>query len=119
MAAALTFRSLAQVVHEATRALALAEKAPDAPLTWEKAPDWQREATVDEVLTALAEPDDEQRWKDWRRTRQLAGWRYGPEFSGTQHTDPRMTETWANVPASAKRRLALVSAIVAAGESWL
>ena len=69
---------IAQVVHEANRALQAIQGDPAPSPPWEIAPEWQRASAISGVegaLGGLTPQESHASWMDYRREQ---GWIYGP-----------------------------------------
>lgn len=74
-----TYRKVAQVCHEANRALCETQ-GDHSQSPWESAPDWQRESAIDGVMKiAIGEVTrPEQSHESWLAEKERTGWKYGP-----------------------------------------
>jgi len=74
----MTTEQIAQVCHEANRALCLTQGDTSQP-PWNEAPDWQKTSAVHGVEHARnlnAKPEDSH--NAWLAEKRAAGWKYGP-----------------------------------------
>ncbi len=75
----MTIEQIAQICHEANRALCVATGDGPQP-SWSDAPDWQRESALSGVKFHLANPDASASYshEEWLREKLATGWKYGP-----------------------------------------
>lgn len=71
--------AIAQVAHEINRAYCLA-LGDDSQLSWDEAPDWQKDSAINGVRFHLAHPDADaaSSHNSWLDQKQKEGWQYGP-----------------------------------------
>ena len=67
----------ARSAHEANRAYCIA-LGDDSQLSWDAAPDWQRQSAMKGVLGVLAGNGPEASHESWLREKTEQGWKYGP-----------------------------------------
>lgn len=70
---------IAQVAHEVNRAYCLS-LGDSSQLTWDQAPEWQRNSAVAGVNFHLTNPTagPDHSHNEWLREKREAGWKYGP-----------------------------------------
>lgn len=71
--------SIAKAAHEVNRAYCLS-LGDTSQMTWEDAPDWQRESCINGVIHHLKNPNEtpEGSHKVWLEEKTRTGWKYGP-----------------------------------------
>lgn len=82
---------VAQIAHEANRALCLAQ-GDKSQVEWAKAPEWQRSSAINGVrfhLTNERAPASASH-ESWMAEKLAAGWRYGPEKDEKKKLHPCM-----------------------------
>ena len=74
----MTIEQIAEICHEANRALCVATGDNSQP-SWSDAPDWQRESALNGVKFHLANPDvsASHSHEEWLREKLTTGWKYG------------------------------------------
>ena len=104
----------AQVVHEAIRAYQTALGEAAAP-PWEKAEDWQREATIAGIKFRLENPDapSSAQHEQWMQEKRDSGWVFGAVKDAEKKTHPMMIP-YQELPLTEKRKDYLFSAVVSA-----
>jgi hypothetical protein len=105
---------IARVCHEANRGWCAAN-GDDSQVTWEDAPQWQRESAVDGVKFALAHPNaaDSAQHDAWMGLKLSQGWRYGEVKDAVAKTHPCLVP-FDELPASQRAKDRLLQAIVKA-----
>jgi hypothetical protein len=88
---ALTDEQIAQVCHEANRALCLVLGDTSQP-QWDEAPEWQKKSAIDGVAFKKTNPNapDDASHKEWMRAKQAVGWEYGPIKDAEKKQHPCM-----------------------------
>lgn len=109
----LSIESIAQVCHEANRALQLISGDPAPSLAWEAAEAWQRDSAIAGVNAALAGTSPEEQHEAWCDFKRADGWVYGPVKSAEAKTHPCLVE-YDQLPPEQKAKDAVFVAIVAA-----
>ena len=105
---------IAQVVHEAIRALQGALGQPQAP-AWAGCT-WERQATIDGVELALGDPTPGASHRKWMEGRLAEGWVYGPVKDKVAKTNPTLVPFEALPPEEiAKDHLVIVITQALAG----
>lgn len=102
---------IAQVCHEANRALQLINGEDVVSPVWEEAPDWQKESAIDGVKKALSGLTPVELHENWSNVRRADGWVYGPvkdEVAKTHHC----LVPYEQLPASQQLKDHLFSSIV-------
>lgn len=69
--------SIAIVVHEANRALCLANGDP-SQVPWDLAPQWQKDSTFNSVEAAIRGETPQKLHEIWVKEKEDSGWTYGP-----------------------------------------
>jgi len=84
----LTTEQIAQVCHEANRALQLIGDDAQPSPAWDEAPQWQRDSAIAGVEAALDGTTPEQQHNTWCNDRLAAGWTHGPVKDAEAKTHP-------------------------------
>lgn len=71
--------AIAQVCHEANRALQVLQGDPAPSPHWADAPEWQRVSAIEGVVKARAGETPEQLHESWCEFKVADGWIYGSE----------------------------------------
>jgi hypothetical protein len=110
----MNIEKIARVFHEANRGWCAAN-GDDSQITWEEAPQWQRDSSIDSVKFALAHPDapDSAQHDAWMETKLSQGWRYGEVKDGVAKTHPCLVP-FEQLPAEQQAKDRLLQAIVKA-----
>jgi hypothetical protein len=105
---------IARVCHEANRAWCEAN-GDTSQVAWDKAQAWQREAAVDAVKYALANPNApaSAQHDSWTQFKLSDGWRYGPAKDATTKTHPWLVP-FDELPPEQQAKDRLLMAIVKA-----
>jgi len=105
---------IARVCHEANRAWCEANGDNSQPL-WDEAQAWQREAAIDGVKFALANPNApaSSHHDSWMQFKLSDGWRYGPVKDAIAKTHPWLVP-FGKLPAEQQAKDKLLAAIVRA-----
>jgi len=105
--------SIAEVCHEANRALQhiTADPAPSPP--WADAPAWQRTSAVEGVTAALRGATPEQLHEEWCALKRQDGWIFGGVKDAEAKTHPCLVR-YDQLPEEQKAKDAVFAAIVAA-----
>jgi hypothetical protein len=105
---------IARVCHEANRGWCAAN-GDHSQVTWEDAPQWQRESSIDSVKFALAHPDapDSAQHDSWMKLRLSQGWRYGAVKDAVAKTHPSLVP-FEKLPEPERYKDRLFQAIVKA-----
>ena len=108
-----TDEQIAQVCHEANRALQLiaGDHAPSPP--WDDAPESQRTAAIRGITAARAGATPEELHEDWCQGKRGAGWIYGPVKNELALTHPCLVP-YEKLPESDRMKDAVYGAIVKA-----
>jgi hypothetical protein len=104
---------IAQVCHEANRALQLIAHDPAPSPAWEHAPEWQRQSAVEGVLEAHAGATPEQLHESWCAFKTDDGWVYGEVKDSEAKTHPCLVP-YAQLSIDQRQKDAVFHAIVAA-----
>lgn len=96
--------SIARVCHEVNRAYCEA-LGDTSQLSWEDAPDWQKNSAVNGVKMHLANPDatPEQSHEAWLKEKDAAGWKYGAVKDPEKRQHPCFLP-YAELPAEQKAK---------------
>jgi hypothetical protein len=105
---------IARVCHEANRGWCAAN-GDHSQVTWEEAPQWQRESSIDSVKFALAHPDapDSAHHDSWMQAKLSQGWRYGGVKDTAAKTHPSLVP-FEQLPEAERYKDRLFQAIVKA-----
>jgi RyR domain len=105
---------IARVCHEANRGWCAAH-GDHSQVTWEEAPQWQRESSIDSVKFALANPNvpDSGQHDSWMKLKLSEGWRYGKTKDALAKTHPSLVP-FEQLPAPEQAKDRLFMAIVKA-----
>jgi RyR domain len=110
-----TIEQIAEVCHEANRALTkhVGDVAVQAP--WADAPDEMKVSSARGVQFAIDNPNatPEEQHKAWSRDKVAAGWKYGPVKDEATKTHPALVD-YNDLPEGTRRKDALFRAVVAA-----
>lgn len=79
---------IARVTHEVNRAIQISQLDPAPSLSWDDAPEWQRESARQGVFSALAGSTPEQLHESWLRFKTDDGWSYGEVKDEVAKTHP-------------------------------
>jgi hypothetical protein len=105
---------IAEVCHEANRALTkhVGDVAVQPP--WNEAPEEMRASSIKGVLFALKNPDatPSQQHDAWAADKIASGWTYGETRDDVKKTHPAL-KTYAELPEGTRRKDALFRAVVA------
>lgn len=71
------YELIARTCHEANRVLQLTNGEDDVSLTWNLAPEWQKESAIEGVKVALSGATAEELHSAWCRKKYEDGWVYG------------------------------------------
>lgn len=108
----LTNAQIAQVCHDANRALQIVLGDDNVSPPWDDAPDWQTESAYNGVALARSEDvTDEQLHTSWSAEKQADGWVYGPEKNEARKTHPCLVP-YSALPAGQRAKDALFRAVV-------
>lgn len=107
----LTTDEIAQVCHEANRALQLVIGDPVASPAWGEAPESQRESAIEGVAQALAGATPEQLHQSWCDNRLAAGWTFGDVKDEESKTHPCLVP-YEDLPPEQRLKDALFGAVV-------
>lgn len=104
---------IAQVCHEANRALQLIALDPSPSPAWSDAPEWQRASTIDGVREAQAGATSEQLHERWCEFKTSDGWVYGATKDSEAKTHPCLVP-YADLPLDQRQKDGVFHALVAA-----
>lgn len=110
----LKMTNIARVCHEANRAWCIANADP-SQVSWEDAPEWQKESTIQSVLFRIQNPDAklDAQHNQWMKDKIEAGWVYGPVKNAETKEHPCIVP-YEQLSEFEKRKDALFAAIVLA-----
>jgi len=105
---------IARVCHEANRGWCAAN-GDHSQVTWEEAPQWQRDSSIDGVKFALVHPHapDSAHHDSWMKLKLAEGWRYGAVKDTVAKTHPSLVP-FEQLPAPERYKDRLFQAIVKA-----
>ena len=105
--------AIARVVHEAARALQIAQGEPSTSPPWDEAADWMRASTLAAVRFRRDHPEARSgaQHEQWMAERLATGWRYGPVKDADLKTHPSLVP-FADLPIAERRKDALVIAVI-------
>lgn len=104
---------IAQVAHEANRAIQQIAGDPVVSPAWAEAPDWQRDSAINGVAAALSGMGPEELHQNWCEEKVATGWTFGETKDPEAKTHPCLVP-YAALPPDQKAKDAVFSAIVAA-----
>ena len=104
---------IAQVVHEAVRAIQRVTDDPQPSPAWDDADPWQHQAAIDGVRHALGGQTPEQSHETWCADKAAAGWVWGPvkDAEATPKTHPCLIP-YGQLDAAQKAKDAALVALV-------
>jgi hypothetical protein len=103
---------IAEICHEANRIYC--ESLGDCTQTlWEVAPEWQKKSAVEGVRFHLANPNatPEDSHKEWLKTKEAEGWKYG-EIKDVQKLEHPCMVPYGDLPSEQKVKDSLFLGIV-------
>jgi hypothetical protein len=106
-----TVPGIAQVCHEANRALQLALGEVVISPHWEEAPNWQRTSSQDGVEKALNGATAEELHESWAESKLADGWVYGPVKDDQAKTHPDLVP-YQELPPEQQKKDELFRSIV-------
>lgn len=110
-----TVEQIAEVCHEANRALT--KHVGDVPVqpAWAESPEEMRVSSARGVQFALDNPNatPEQQHEAWSKDKITDGWKYGPTKDAAAKTHPALVP-YGELPEGTRRKDALFRAVVAA-----
>lgn len=108
---ALSIADLAQICHEANRALSTTQA--DIHLPWDMAAQWQKDSAVNGVRFVLMNPNEgpEATHINWMKTKEADGWKYGPVKDVEKKEHPCM-RPWDELSEFQKAKDVLFRSIV-------
>lgn len=108
-----TTTEIAEVCHEANRALQRITRDPARSPEWPDAPAWQRDSAVAGVERALAGATPAELHQAWVDAKVADGWTYGPAKDGDAKTHPCLL-AYDQLPAEQRIKDVLFTSIVTA-----
>lgn len=108
---------IARIVHEANRAYCQT-LGDDSQVSWDEAPDWQRESAVNGVegIRSGRITKPEQSHESWLTEKQRTGWKYGPTKNADTKEHPCYVP-YSELPPEQQVKDAIFFAIVRACQS--
>lgn len=113
MTTTLTVDQIAQVCHEANRALQLIAGDPQPSPPWDEAADWQRQSSIDGVAAARTGTSPEEQHDAWCEHKRADGWTHGPVKDPEAKTHPCLVP-YDQLPADQQAKDHVFVAIVQA-----
>lgn len=104
--------AIARVCHEANRAWCVA-MGDHSQVSWDEAPEWQRQSAVTGVRAALNGAGPEELHASWMEEKRRDGWVYGPVKNASTKEHPCMVP-YDKLPIEQRRKDHLFRAVVAA-----
>lgn len=83
---------IARITHEANRVVQIATDDPVVSPTWDDAPDWQRESSIEGVQHALSGATPRELHESWCQFKENDGWVYGEEKNAEEKTHPCLVD---------------------------
>lgn len=108
----MTTQEIARICHDANRAYCITQ-GDKSQLTWDEAPEWQKESAMAGVGEAMRGANPRQLHESWCQFKIDAGWRYGPQKCEYRKTHPCLV-AYDELPPEQRLKDALFHAIVAA-----
>jgi len=107
---------LCKTVHEALRAFDAGVGKPKP--SWARAPKWMKDATRESVEYAIDFPGQQPgaQHEEWVKTKEKAGWSFGPIKDGRKKTHPLLVP-FSELPPHEQRKDAILIALVRAVSS--
>jgi RyR domain-containing protein len=109
----MTIEQIAQVCHEANRAVQVIQDDPAVSPHWKEAPEWQKISAIEGVQMALSGATPEQLHESWCQEKHSRGWVYGIDKNPVNRTHPCLVP-YASLPADQIAKDVLFQAIVKA-----
>jgi len=107
----LTLYQVAEVCHEANRAIQAVTDDPQPSPPWGEAPDWQRDSAIEGVVKAVAGDTPEQLHQSWCDYKRNDGWVYGHAKNPVAKTHPCLLP-YEQLPWEQKAKDLVFAAIV-------
>jgi len=105
---------IAQVCHEANRAMQLVNGDPFPSLPWEEEDEETREFATAAVGFAMRGGTPEEQFREWSRAKADGGWTHGPVKDPDAKTHPSLVPDYAALPACERAKDAVFAAVVRA-----
>lgn len=102
---------IAQVCHEANRAIQEAIGDPELSPGWHDAPEWQRDSAIEGVVKAIEGDTPEQLHESWCEYKKQGGWVYGKAKNPVAKTHPCLLP-YDQLPEEQKAKDQVFGAIV-------
>lgn len=108
----MSIEKIAELVHEANRAICQAQ-GDDTQPPWADAPEWQRKASTEQVLTVVGSPDitPEGQHETWMAGKIADGWTFGAVKDPDAKTHPCLVP-YTDLPFEQKVKDYVFNAIV-------
>ncbi len=110
--------AIAEVCHEANRALTRNIADPNVPVqpVWAAAPEDMKRSSIVGVQFHMDNPDvtAEGSWVSWKKQKIADGWTWGEKRDDAKKTHPMIVETYDQVPIATRYKDALFAGIVKA-----
>ena len=108
-----SMHDIAQIAHEANRAIQIVTGDPQPSPHWDQAPDWQRDSAIEGVVKAVGGATPDMLHESWCDYKRAAGWVYGKAKNPVAKTHPCLLP-YALLPDEQKAKDAVFGAIVSA-----
>ncbi len=109
-----TDAQVAEICHEANRALQIANGDAHVSPHWSDLPGWWHASAIFDVGTARAGQTPQGMHAIWRQRKLAQGWTWGPVRDETAKTHPCLVDTYDELPAAEQMKDTLYLAIVTA-----
>lgn len=107
-------KTVARVVHEANRALQIAQGDPNPSPEWDQREAWQDESTFDTITKVRGGATAEDLFDLWKEFKFDSGWKYGPVKDGDAKTHPLLNLEFDELPEDQRLKDELMVAIIKA-----
>lgn len=110
-----SIEQIAKVCHEANKSFCEAIMGDNSQLSWEQAPDWQKESAKAGVVFCMDNPDapPSANHDSWLKEKEKDGWKYG-EIKDAEKKEHPCFVPYEKLPVEQQKKDYLFKAIVAA-----